>query len=282
MTNYTWVIGGGAGDIIRDFYWKGQYAALEELKPEDTCDIHILSHNPFVEEFFHWHPKTIQLTVKSWGYVVPDEDEVKRKEFDIPLEGTYRELPCSAKPVTFYPNPGDMQVLEFFDAVHEKYGTVGYCMSSIAAGDYDRTFPQDIKVLLEGLLDEKTDFRQYINLAVGRNFKRGDRLEDVASLGNWNVGMVDCLSLSGTCKLLEGAAGLITCHSVLSMLAFLIHKPQLLLYPETVRQRHFLHPDMWSFGASSPECVHCTFDDFEKNPQHYIDRFLTVLKEYKK
>jgi len=73
--------------------------------------------------------------------------------------------------------------------------------------------------------------------------------------------LIDRLSVPGVAHLLARAAALVCCHSALNILGWLLRKPQLLLYPETVRARHIAARDQWAFGVDFPECRHATFDD---------------------
>jgi ADP-heptose:LPS heptosyltransferase len=73
---------------------------------------------------------------------------------------------------------------------------------------------------------------------------------------------VDQLSVPGTAVLLQGALGLVTCHSALNILGWHLGIPQLLLYPDAVRDRHFRRKDQWSFGADNGKTWHSTFQEF--------------------
>lgn len=267
---YTTIWGAGAGDQIRSFYWDGQYAALEELGPNDTCGIFLPSLNPASHEFFSWHPAREKLNVVQLPYFTPDQDEEMRRKYGVPMEGDYIPLPRSTKPVVFYPSPKDNREISEVGIEMDRQSYDDYIVFSSSAGTPDRN--------LSGLMISECyqAIEGYYCIATGRIFDRGDGRGEV--YGDADRTLINRLSLPGTCKLLEGASGLVTCHSALSMLAFLIHKPQLLLYPEEVRHRHFLQPDMWSFGASESICVHGTFEDFEKNGAEMVDRFLQAMK----
>ncbi len=75
------------------------------------------------------------------------------------------------------------------------------------------------------------------------------------------MSLVDALSVPGLAALLESAVGVVACHSAVSMLSWLMRKPQLLLYPQSVYERHVVPGDQWTFGISFSECRHARFDD---------------------
>lgn len=271
------ICGGGAGDVIREMFWDGWYQGLDLMAPDDSCDIYIVSHSPFVGELFQWHPRASQIRVHSLGYWCPDEDSDKRREYGVPQDGDYEPMLRGTGPIEFYPSPQDEEIFDYrlSDWRHpfDNLPNTDYIVYACGAGTMDRAISS---VTQKQIRQVTSRINGCFDVAVGRSYERGDgRWEPDMSV---DLDLVDDLSLAGVCHLAQGSSGIVCSHSALSMLAFLIHKPQLLLYPEEVRQRHFLQPDMWSFGASSPEVVHGTFEDFEKNGTEMVDRFLQAMK----
>lgn len=277
MTNYVHIGGGAAGDLLRSFYWDQWYSSLDAMEPEDTCTIYLPSLNPFTSEFFKWHPKASQIKAVQLPYFTPDEDEEMRRKYGVPLEGGYQPLPRSTKPVVFYPSPEDEAV--FDDQLLEHQHPFdsppyeNYIVYACGAGTPDRSIPSMVQKKIRCVTEE---IPWHFDVSVGRSFERGG--------GRWepdmkvDLDLVDDLSLPGVCKLVQGATGVVCCHSMVSMLCWLEKIPQLLLYPQEVLERHFRSVDMWSWGATNGLTVHATFDEFSLRPQEYIDRFLSLMK----
>lgn len=277
MTKYAQIWGAGTGDTLRSFYWDGQYAALEELGSDDTCDIFLPALNPYNYEFFSWHPAREKLNIVQLPYFTPDQDEEMRRKYGVPQDGSYTPLPRSTKPVVFYPSPEDEAV--FDDRLLEDQHPFdsppyeNYIVHACGAGTPDRSIPSMVQKKIRCVTEE---IPWHFDVSVGRSFERGG--------GRWepdmkvDLDLVDDLSLPGVCKLVQGATGVVCCHSMVSMLCWLEKIPQLLLYPQEVLERHFRSVDMWSWGANAGHCVHGTFDEFSVRGDEMISEFLTMMK----
>jgi hypothetical protein len=239
--------GGGLGDIFYQMFSEGSYSVLQDMKVEDRATVVLITHNPHVRELFDYHPKADQIEVKDLGYWLPEQDSVMRKKCGLPEPKP--PLPVRNHRIEFYPAPSDEPVLR---------GLCGqrYVIFSASAGLPGRSIPPN---LVEPLLRQAVAC-SLLPVFVGRSYERLARME-YRSRSSEALDLVDQLTVPGVGRLVQDAAGVVCCHSAINILAWLLRKPQLLLYPKEVYQQHLLHHDMWAFGADFPECLHARFED---------------------
>lgn len=236
--------GGGLGDVIHQMYDRGYY---NHLLTQHAADVALISHNPFVHEILAWHPNLDKLRVRSLGYWDMKDDAMNRKKYGIP--GGREWMPDhAAKNVTVFPSPDDEENLEGFRGrIKER----PYIVVAASAGEPDRTIP--LAILREAIRPLRE-----MGMAIvitGRTYERNGRREDYAGCLEDQC-LIDILSVPGTLRLLEGAAGLVTCHSALNIAGWHLRIPQLLLYPASVHHRHIAKRDQWAFGIGFEECFH--------------------------
>ena len=173
-------------------------------------------------------------------------------------------FPIPDRPVQFYPTPRDDTVLQQLEGVP-------FVVFAVAAGLPDRDVPPETtERLLRDVLE-----RGYRPVFTGRSYERFGRREYQPAAPALNL--IDELSVPGVARLLELSCGIVTCHSALSMLAWCVRKPQLLLYPPSVREGHIARRDQWAFGIDFPECRHCVFDDLRL--QALTEEFLEIIAQ---
>ncbi len=245
--NYYLEYGGGLGDVFYQMYQDGSYSVLDELGSDDRITVVLITHNPYVRELFDYHPKAKQIEVKDLGYWLPEQDLEMRKHHGLPL--LKPPLPVSSKHVEFYPAPSDFPIIEQFCGKP-------YIVFSVSAGLPDRDVPMD---LTKNLVRE-VRVRSLLPVFVGRNFNRFGRSE-YRPEGDDLIDLIDKLTVPGVASVVQGAAGVVCCHSAISILSWLLRKPQLLLYPQSAYQQHIIHRDQWAFGIDFPECWHARFDN---------------------
>jgi hypothetical protein len=95
---------------------------------------------------------------------------------------------------------------------------------------------------------------------VGRNYDRMGRKEFRPANAH-ALDFVDRLTVPGVGRAVQNAAAVVCCHSAINILAWLLRKPQLLLYPRSVYDQHISRRDLWAFGADFPECKHAIFNE---------------------
>jgi hypothetical protein len=284
--------GGGLGDVLDQLYYRGSYSYLNLLKPGMRAKVAVISHNPFVKELFAWHPKREHIEVVDCGYWHGAEADLEcRRKFNLPGPGALNRLP--EKPpgddaVTFYPSPEDKKVLD--EVLGDGRPVIAL---ALAAGLPERNIPLPIAKALINDLSDVSPSQNFRLVLTGRTYERHGRGEPRMHDPNTELGqamarqlgeeapldLVDRLSVPGTCALLQASAGLVTCHSALNLLAWHLRKPQLLLYPRSVFERHIAKPDQWAFGIGYPETVHALFEDClgEIEVRLLVERFMAII-----
>jgi len=275
--------GGGLGDVLAQLFYKGSYNRLRDLGPEATAKVALVSHNPFVRELFEWHPKRAQIEVVECGYWHGVEAEVAgRHKFGLPAAGALYRLVDRDRPkdLEFYPSAEDLAVLEELlksetrnpkpeGNPKSEIRSPKIIVLALAAGLPDRNVPDD----LAGGIVTRLVAAGYLPVLVGRTYERHGRSEEHRRrCPQWGaVDLVDRLSVPGVCRLVQTSVGMVTCHSALNLLGWHLRKPQLLLYPQSVWERHFERPDQWGFGLGFPETVHA---EFSLMTVDHVTRFL--------
>lgn len=262
MNNYYAQFGGGLGDVFHQIFTGPYWHLLRDLLPEDRVRCALICHNPYARELFEWHPKRAQIDLLDLGYWGWNEDREKREKYNLPYSPI--DPPFSTGPIDFYiSNEEAMKLAEFRQQMAGK----PYVLFSATAGQEDRTFPHNLAMelltFLTGYVRVVIVGRNYIRLQRQQEWRASDLLDLKYSANVFD--MVDAFSVPGVANLLIGSAGLVTCHSSLNLLGWHLRKPQLLLYPESVRQRHFLTPDGCSFGIQYPETVHSLYENYSQD-----------------
>lgn len=266
MSHYVLEFGGGLGDMLYQCYQEGAYNVLRDLEPDDTADVNLVVHNPAAPELFEWHPKRSQMRVQYHGYWSPANDEYERRIRNLPPPGSNYALPSKDRQLTFYPSPADLLLLQ-------SLAPKGYIVFAASAGTPDRIMPDVLQLRIIHRLLERTELPIVF---VGRTYERDGRWEPVPIDHPRLHNLVDKLSLPGTCHLVQQAAGLVTTHSSLNLLGWCENRPQLLVYPQNVLDRH-VHQglyDQWLFGANRPTTTHGLFEHFD---EAWVDQFITHL-----
>lgn len=261
--------GGGLGDVFYQMYTWGQYRALEKLREGAHVQVVLVSHNPYVAELFRWHPKREQMTVRSVGYWSPEENDAKRREHKMPPhdEGKRFAMPSyrDDTPMPFYLSNEDNTVLAGIQRAGKRFrgqapaDAGGFVVFSVSAGLPERDIPPEIVCEIAEAVIQSGRLPVFVGRTYERHGRRERRLPD-----NRCYNAIDRLTVPGVARLIQEADAVVCCHSAVHLLARMERRPQLLLYPESVRRRHFDNPDQWA--ASEDECIHGTFDQFCHSP----------------
>jgi len=256
--------GGGLGDVFAQSYHNNSLNLFANLQPQDTATVFFVCANPFAGELFAYHPNRSQIAVRELGYWMVDHDAENRRLHNMPPAGSVYRLPPQAGPIVFYPSAQDLVELSRFDP----RATV---VVAASAGLSDRNIPHD---MLEQVVDYLLATTTFTIAYTGRTFDRHGRIEQAPGSRNPRVlNLIDKLSVPGTAYLVQQCKGLVTAHSALNLLGWHEHKPQLLLYPQSVVNRHshrradgLMQWDQWMFGANRPNTQHTVFELF--GPAH--------------
>ncbi len=237
--------GGGLGDIFYRMFRDGGYGALETLMPPDRADIVLMTHNPHARELFDHHPRVSQFDIRDLGYWGPEEDASMRQRHGLP-----RRAPKSAPAAApeFYPSPLDREWIE-------RLRGTAYVVFSVTAGLVER----DVPAHLVEYTVERALAHSLLPVLVGRNYPRFNRREQRVHRPGV-LDLIDRLTVPGVALVVRHSLGVVCCHSAINILAWLLRKPQLLLYPQSVYDRHIARRDRCAFGIDFEECRHARFD----------------------
>lgn len=298
--DYYLEFGGGLGDVFSQIFHRGAYTFLENLPDRVRVKVALFCHNPAAAELFlHNHHisrriESGQIEFINVGYLhTAEEQAAGRAKFGLPPAGEQDNgiIPESKEPI-FKMTEGDLE--RFFNVQPSCTRLAGsdcrvqlqtsnlkpqtFIVFSVSAGLSERTF--------SATLFTETVWRVvdagYPAVIVGRNYDRHGRTELRETDLSFDlcksekvIDLVDQLSVPGTAALVQASAGLVTCHSALNLLAWHLRKPQLLLYPPFVFERHFKNKDQWAFGADFPETVHGLFEDYQPE---WMEKFLKCCR----
>lgn len=85
--------GGGLGDVLSQLFYRGSYNVLRDLRPGEKAKVALITHNPFAQELFEWHPKQAQIAVVDCGYWnAVEADPARRKKLGLPAPGALDRL----------------------------------------------------------------------------------------------------------------------------------------------------------------------------------------------
>jgi ADP-heptose:LPS heptosyltransferase len=226
MAHYSLCFDGGLGDVFRRAFEGGWYSALDFLNPEDTVDIHIVSHNPFAHEFFEFHPKRNQFNIKTYPFKIVQKHEQIKEWNNIPQDSL---LPKSSSQINIYPSAVD--IITVRETIKE-LGYSPYIVISANAGSNGRNIP--VNILKEIC---RTAHSQGVRVVgVGRSYVRvgmnSDNNENVYGFDNNVVDLVDKLTVQGVAYLISRSKALVACHSSVCLMNwYMLRKPNLILFP---------------------------------------------------
>jgi hypothetical protein len=248
--------GAGLGDVLNDIYRYNGYAALQGAPRSEKCRVSIISHNPAVRELFQHWPGGADMQITEYGYWTPEQDAEMRRKHRLP-KPVREPLPDWAK-FDFYNHPGDEAVIaELPDE---------YVVFSVSAGMPERSIPPHI-------FEEIWTDNPLESVWTGRTFDRNGRREYKPELTT-DLVLIDRISLPATLNVVRDprCKGVVCAHSSISMLAGWENKPQLLLYDEATRQRHFQANDQWSWYAwDRTNVFHATFDNWRGAAEQFFN-----------
>jgi len=269
---YRVEFGGGMGDVFNRMTMDEAYPNLMNMTDEDTCEILLVCHNPFIKEMFDWHPKKSQLDVKWFGYWGPENERENKIKFNLSLDGPIN--PPGPKGVPkFYPCQEDIKLLEDIKEFSKGRKLI---VVQATAGCSDRDIPEpQMKKMLADL-----ETRNCVVVGVGRNYQRSDRYGEFKYDDYPEVlSMVDRLSIPGTVELIRQASGVIACHSCVCLMAWNFRIPNILTLPRAINHINGIdrgEKNQWTFGLFQPETRLVYSEDYSMSK---MDEFLDLAKE---
>jgi hypothetical protein len=261
--NYHVEFFGGLGDILMQVLSLNRYRQLESMQPDDTAFVLVSTVNPFADELFKWHRHADKMTVRLLPHWRPEQDADNRQRYGLP-KAEMTDI-TTRNPVVFYPSPEDEVLLASIPKP--------YIVLSPSAGGSARNIPD---ALSKKIVELATG---YTVVQVGRNYRHQNPKElHKEPVVPGTMSLVDKLSVPGTCKLIDGAAGVVCTHSAICLYAWRKGKPTLLLYPKFVYDKHLAGQTNlergYMFGATRPDCIHTLFDSATES---HVNGFLSLL-----
>lgn len=254
--------GGGLGDVITMMFNSDRYTSLEDLPPEERALIVIICHNPAAKEFFLWHPKVGQFTIRDLGFWWPHEDVEKRKFHGLPPGPPF--IWKKQESLTFFPAPDEAEGLAYLKGLGK------YLVVSACAGGRDRNVPRKIvdEVIKSAL------GRGLKVVAIGRKYNPDLHEEYDFTPADGLLNLVGRLSAPATAIAVAQSAGVFCCHSAMCLLSWYLRKPVFLLYPKHTRETHFKTSHQYTFGKDFPTTVHAEFSDYSAELRERFFGFL--------
>lgn len=252
---------GGLGDGLITIHESTGYESLEKLGPDERARVYIISHNPFAEEIFRWHPKASQIDVFKAKFFFTDyANERIRAEAGIPPEPLDPCEPRPLAPVRFHASPMDLAILE---QRLPKRPFLAVAPTASGMEIENRNIPLNI-------LSATTALARTYGIPVvflGRTYQgpHAPKLAPSLPSGRGVVNLTDCLSVPGTIEVVKRATAVLSAHSCLLLLSWYERKPVFALYPLKYKQHDFDRPSPFGFGKNYPECTRMLFGEFKPN-----------------
>lgn len=220
---------GGLGDCLNRLYSIDWMPKLLEVPAGEMVDVTIISHNPFVDELFKWHPKRSQLNIRKIKFHYPWDDKEWRKKNDLPDSPQLDYAPQDR--------------IEYFPPLHEyplidKLSEKKFLIFVISAGTQERHIPEFTRERM-ATWAISMGYQIYV---IGRRYQHFEEfgasprhVEDFMEPRDGVRHLIDGLTLPGTAKLMERCAGVVTTHTSMCLLSWFLKKPTFLLYGDHVR-----------------------------------------------
>ena len=251
---------GGLGDVFIALHETTAYDEIDAMAPDDRARVTIVSHNPFADEIFRWHPKRAQIEVvlSRHFFLAP---------YDVPETRTAAGLPPAPppasprrdrRPIRFYPGPEDLTTIER-GLPDRPYLAVAPSASGMEIED--RNLPLAVVVAAAALCRSRGTPIVFL----GRTYQgpHAPKAPPQIPSGLGIVNFTDQLSVPGTAEVLRRAGAVLACHSSLLLLSWYERRPVFTLYP-----RKYAEHDFWSsispfsFGKEYPETEHMLTSQF--------------------
>jgi hypothetical protein len=264
---------GGLGDAFITFHETTAYERLEALAPDELATVCIISHNPFIDELFRWHPKISQIKVINSRYFFHEyDDSGKRADAGVfpktPVPHPTRER----QPIRFYPSPEDVNLLAD-ELPKEPYLAIAPTASGMEIEN--RNIPYS--VIIHICAAAKISGIPVVFL--GRTYQgpHAPKQAPVRPSGHQIIDFTDRLSVPGTAEVVKRARATVCAHSALLLLSWFERKPNFALYPPKYKWHDFDNPSPFGFGKDYPETTRALFSEFM--PSKFIAFLSTHFKE---
>jgi ADP-heptose:LPS heptosyltransferase len=251
---------GGLGDVFIYLHQSTAYDEINAMGPGDKARITIISHNPFCDEIFKWHPKASQIEVVKSRHFVMEYDNVEtRRSIGVQDHAPVGRPGRERKPIPFFESPEDARILA------EKLPKGPYLAIAPTASGME----VENRNLPPLLIETAFSLCQKHNIPIvllGRNFQ-GPHAYKPGFITNARPGvinLIDQLSVPGTAHVIKRARAVLAAHSALLLLSWYERKPVFVAYPPKYWHHDFSNPHSpFVFGKDYPETVHTLFSDYK-------------------
>jgi ADP-heptose:LPS heptosyltransferase len=251
---------GGLGDAFITFHETDAYERICAMGPRDQATVSIISHNPFVDEIFKWHPKRSQIKILKAGFFFHEYTNTPMRRnaglADNPPPGCPRR---KRLPIPFFVSPQDEAVLA------SKLPKVPY----LAVAPTSSGMEIENRNLPAALTETAFAICRSHNIPIvllGRNYQ-GPHTYKAGFAGATQEGIVDLidqLSVPGTVHVIKRARAVLSAHSALLLLSWYERRPTFIAYPPKYFQHDFSNPiSPFIFGKDYPETDHMLFNDYK-------------------
>jgi hypothetical protein len=249
---------GGLGDLFIYFHDSTAWEDIENLAPDERARVTIISHNPFADELFKWHPKAAQIEIVKSRHFFHEYDSVEARraagvQDHAPIGRPGRER----KPIRFYPSPEDLKIMNA-DLPTEPYLVIAPTASGMEIEN--RNIPATIvtAVCSAALL------RGIPVVFVGRTYQGPHAPKEVSvrPYGELIVDFTDRLSVPGTAEVVWRSRATVCAHSALLLLSWFNRIPNMALYPPKYKHHDFDNPSPFGFGKDFQETARMLFSEF--------------------
>jgi hypothetical protein len=247
---------GGLGDLFIYFHNSTAYEEIEAMGPDDRARVTIISHNPFADEIFRWHPKLAQIEiVKSRAFIMEyDKIDLRRSvgiQDHAPVGRPRRDL----KPITFYPSPDDSALLA---AELPKAPFLAVAPTASGMEIENRNLPQEAVSRMVAL----ARVSGIPVVFIGRTYQGPHAPKAVPSRPAGVVDFTDRLSIPGTAEVVKRCLAAVCAHSAILQLVWFERKPNFTMYPPKYKWHDFDNPSPFAVGKDYPETVRMLFSEF--------------------
>lgn len=250
---------GGLGDAFITFHETDAYERICAMGPQEEAVVSILSHNPFVDEIFKWHPFKDRIKIlKARFFFHEHTNTPQRRNAGLADNPPPANPKRARKPVPFFPSPEDEKILA---TKLPKGPYLAVAPTSSGMEIENRNLPQTV-------IDTAFAICKIRNIPVvilGRSYQ-GPHAYKQGFVGGTQDGVVnltDQLSVPGTAQVIKRARAVLAAHSALLLLSWYERKPVFVCYPLKYFHADFNNPiSPFVFGKNYPETDHMLFTDY--------------------
>lgn len=250
---------GGLGDVINHIHWLPCYASLHEGNP--PAAVLVSSHNNHVIELLQHHPEAERLIVVNLGFHVDFPKPEWRAQHGLKPMACEHSLP-GPRPVQYYPHPTDINIIDGLFMMNRRF-----VVFHESAGQSDRAVPDPLMDKMENMVLAAGLTPVFVGRDYIHRFADGAKIEKLRSetrpRHSASIDLTNMLTVPGVAALVASAAGTVTSHSSVCLMAWHQNRPNFLLYNDAIK-RNYVPRGMvgYMFGAGRPENDHMEFSEF--------------------